>query len=1381
VQDSLVGSYLMTKDKLAITGEQLFHYLMPIIQLKSDFNYLEARKKRFWTGQELFSIIMPNVSLKNSKIEIHNGHIVDGYMDKKTLGGGPNGIIQAIFNQFGSTVCRDFLDNLQRLVVAWMEEVGFTVGFGDAIPSKETRMKIQEVLQNKMLKSNELIRRAQLGLFKPELSDSLRSSALEIEINNISAEATSEVETIVQDNLPPDNHFIETVKSGSKGNFTNLNQIMGTIGQQIVDGKRINFGWTGRTLAHFTKWDNSLSSRGFVYSSYMSGMRPQEFFYAAMGTRVGSINTSIRTAETGYIQRRLIKSMEDLYVAYDDTVRDASGNIVQYTYGLDGFDPVKLEHIPLDLINMSNSDMETEYILTVDTLFDNVVTSDAYEKVQKENKEQDKLLEEEWEQIKEDRRVLREEIFSNNKSLDISVLSPINFKRLIQEISDQFQINENDLSDLTPKDVIEEVRKLVDFTVKYTVNKKAFPILKILLRSNLSAKQCIVKYRMPKSVFIHTLETIRMKITYAYINPGEMVGIVAAQSIGEPLTQLSIRENEKVQICYKDNEQMKIYQGTFKDFIDNQMKNNKDKTFTDKEDSSYLDLEEPFYVAGVNQQEKVTWNKISQLTRHLPRGDLVKITTKSGRETTCTLSHSFLKRGERSVDPIKGSELKIGDRVPVISKMDAPNIGDEQKVIRGNKITKQFCWKIGNYIRRRNKNSSIIKSLCENGIPDFMFQVSDINKIKSFIEGMMYYDKYFYGDRKLLEQLALLLARTGKFTSIEKVDNYYKLKIEEYGEDIIPNLKNCLKRLSDNLNHNIVVSDEIERNTLTDYYDKFIKQVEENPNYNTDKVKYDLETIKQAITSNVVWDRIENIEIIKEPEEYVYDFTVPGNETFAVANGIIVHNTLNTFHFAGVGAKSMITNAGVPRIQEIINMSKDIKTPSMVIYLKPEYCMNRDVAMEVKNTLKYTEIKDILSHSEILYMPQLEKGKYPEEEEAYQVYEEMMELMEMECSDPNSLSNWMLWMEFDREAMLQRGIYMQDIYDELIENCNVDTDIQCVVPDMNSSNLTLRIRVKQDFEDGEDYIEFFRSMGDDLLTLPLRGVPGIKNVALDKESKLSYDVNGKPEIVKEWILKTDGSNLIEVLSNDYVDAKRTITNDISEIHKLYGIEGARYSIIREIETTIGNGGASEIDYRHFSILADLMTYRGIVMQIQRHGFGKSPYIGPIGRATYEVMDRVLINAGIFAETDDMKGTSANIVMGQSVRTGTDAFNIILNKDLLPDEIDQVNTMLPPEPNVNEMAEVKQTPTLAPLENMEEFEFGDDFMDKMAESKEVKLEDYMRTIGTRPMEVDETDFNFGYDIQSFEEHMLPKSEFETDIKINIEKSKQVTNNRRRRKK
>ncbi len=124
--------------------------------------------------------------------------------------------------------------------------------------------------------------------------------------------------------------------SGSKGNNINISQISGLVGQQNVEGQRVPFGFNGRSLPHFLKNDFGPESRGFVANSYYKGLTPQEFFFHTMGGREGLIDTAVKTSQTGYIQRRLVKALEDVTVCYDGSVRDSNGQILQFLYGEDG-------------------------------------------------------------------------------------------------------------------------------------------------------------------------------------------------------------------------------------------------------------------------------------------------------------------------------------------------------------------------------------------------------------------------------------------------------------------------------------------------------------------------------------------------------------------------------------------------------------------------------------------------------------------------------------------------------------------------------------------------------------------------------------------------------------------------------------------------------------------------------------------------------------------------------------------------------------------------------------------------------------------------------------------------------------------------------------
>ena len=151
------------------------------------------------------------------------------------------------------------------------------------------------------------------------------------------------------------------VGSGSKGSDMNISQIMACVGQQNVDGKRIPFGFNRRSLPHFSKDDYGPESKGFVGNCYVYGLTPQEFYFHAMGGREGLIDTACKTAQTGYIQRRLIKAMEDVQVKYDGTVRTSKDVLLQFMYGEDGFDASYIENMGIPLLKMSNKDMEKNY------------------------------------------------------------------------------------------------------------------------------------------------------------------------------------------------------------------------------------------------------------------------------------------------------------------------------------------------------------------------------------------------------------------------------------------------------------------------------------------------------------------------------------------------------------------------------------------------------------------------------------------------------------------------------------------------------------------------------------------------------------------------------------------------------------------------------------------------------------------------------------------------------------------------------------------------------------------------------------------------------------------------------------------------------------
>ena len=144
---------------------------------------------------------------------------------------------------------------------------------------------------------------------------------------------------IVEKSMGIENTSILMARIGARGSILNAIQMAAMVGQQAVREKRLARGYRGRALIHFRKSDRGADARGFVASSFVKGLTPEEFFFHSMGGRESLVNTAIRTARSGYMQRRLINALQDLVVKRDLSVRDSKNIVVEYTYGSDGKDP----------------------------------------------------------------------------------------------------------------------------------------------------------------------------------------------------------------------------------------------------------------------------------------------------------------------------------------------------------------------------------------------------------------------------------------------------------------------------------------------------------------------------------------------------------------------------------------------------------------------------------------------------------------------------------------------------------------------------------------------------------------------------------------------------------------------------------------------------------------------------------------------------------------------------------------------------------------------------------------------------------------------------------------------------------------------------------
>jgi DNA-directed RNA polymerase II subunit RPB1 len=888
-----------------------------------------------WSGKQILSFIIPNninlkqenesydnepVDVKNM-VEIIGGVIKQGAFDKGLFTKTSKGLIHTIYNDLGSDRTKSFIDDLQKIISYFLLIEGFSVGISDMIAPQETNDKIYEVVESKKKVIEGIMQDIHLDIFE-NLTGQTNKAYFESKVNSVLNETLKDTGKIGLSTLEEKNRINAMINSGSKGKPTNLAQIVACLGQQNVDGGRIPNGFSDRTLPHYYKYDDSSEARGFVENSFISGQTPQEYFFHAMGGREGLIDTAVKTSQTGYIQRKLVKAMEDLKVHYDSSGRSSSGDIIQFVYADDGMDAIYIESQPLFLTKMSIDELKQKFQLNPDEKWSAYLTKEAHKFKIKQNKTYKQLFEANFKTLVEHREYLINYVFNGEPQNNLNYA--VHIQRITKNICGEPKLQHGILCDISPIEIIKENNILK--------NKLRLPnkfnnsyLFHILIDIHLSPNLLIKEYSITREKYQKILMLIEQQFYKSRIIPGEMVGPIAAQSIGEPATQM----------------------------------------------------------------------------------------------------------------------------------------------------------------------------------------------------------------------------------------------------------------------------------------------------------------------------------------------------------------TLNTFHYAGVSSKSNVTR-GIPRLRELLHISKDIKSPSVMIFLNKEIENDKNKAQHIKNKLEYTLLKDLVTNCKIYYDPLSSTNESVIEEDRglMDVYRVFNETLEEDIDNP-----WIIRFTFDKELMMDKGIVTEDINMALLSWANKGGDIdkvEYIYSDDNSKELIGRLTVNNiidagvGIEEQSDIISTLKKVSDELLNkLEIKGIKNIHNIIMNNVKYTSYEAG---DIVnkKRWILETDGTNLIDIINQPYIDYTQTLSNDIIEIYKLLGIEAARSLLINEIVDVITEG-AGYINTRHVDLLCDTMTSKGFLTPINKQGITKGD-IGPLAKCSFEDTTGQLIRAGIFGEKDNLTGVSSNIMLGQTIPSGTGFTDILLDEEALMNNLVSLNTI-----------------------------------------------------------------------------------------------------------
>ncbi|KAI1366389.1 hypothetical protein F5Y08DRAFT_301522 [Xylaria arbuscula] len=487
-----------------------------------------------WTGKQVITTILKNIrpagcgdlwmtgktSIKKDpwgkfteegEVLFDDGEFITGILDKSQLGPSAGGFIHSIHEIWGPESAARLLSCMGRLLTRFLNMRAFTCGMDDLRLTEEGEKKRKEVLQDASriglevsAKHVSLGDRSDIDRATPILLERLeevfrdgsKQEDLEHMVNAGCQQLSSKV---TQACLPaglvkqfPKNHMQSMTISGAKGSPVNANLISCNLGQQTLEGRRVPIMVSGKTLPCFRPYETHIRAGGYIVNRFLTGIRPQEYYFHHMAGREGLIDTAVKTSRSGYLQRCLIKGMEGLKVSYDTSVRDADGSMIQFLYGEDGLDITKQKYLVDFEFVLRNQTSEVNRLGIAERGWD----QDVYESKDYAQKYQKKAI--------------KQSAANDPKGLD-PILAELNPNRHAFATSEKFY-----------QKVSDYIKKNQHGLIKDKGDK-----------SNKLTSKAAVPRKYAEKIF-------HSKYLSSLVEPGEAVGIVAGQSVGEPSTQMTL-------------------------------------------------------------------------------------------------------------------------------------------------------------------------------------------------------------------------------------------------------------------------------------------------------------------------------------------------------------------------------------------------------------------------------------------------------------------------------------------------------------------------------------------------------------------------------------------------------------------------------------------------------------------------------------------------------------------------------------------------------------------------------------------------------------------------------------------------------------------------
>ena len=527
VQDSLLGLHLLTQSDVLFDHAHACRLLGGTQHCPKRLPEWPAltvadapggdRPQKFWTGRQMFSCLLPcgmyvepdrlpafDAVDRDSVVLVRDGQLLHGELRKCHVGTSAGGIVDVMCRDFGNVATMRFMADAQRITHAFLLQRGHHVGIEDVLLSKEGHARVTQRLEKASRLCEEIQREMQSA---PR--DTVSSG--EHGILRLLSRMLLQTGGIVNESMGVRNAIRRMVTAGSKGSFINLSQICATLGQQSLEGGRIVAEKGSRTLPCFGFNDTSLESRGMVFNSFALGLSPPELFYHAIGGREGLVDTAVKTSQTGYLQRRLNKSMEDHVVHADGTVRNSLMDIISFTWGSDGMHPTRVERVRLPVLLADETELRARF--------------DAVELAQVRRLRA---------------RIMGVKAGALASEVDLRVLLPFHPSRIAQRVR-----REAARSPSEPRVARAAARSRLAELQAATPSD----VVSLALVDTLAWQ---VVCGLTDGDHARLAADLRARIDAACMTVGESVGCLAAQSVGEPATQMTLNTFHSAGVCAKN-------------------------------------------------------------------------------------------------------------------------------------------------------------------------------------------------------------------------------------------------------------------------------------------------------------------------------------------------------------------------------------------------------------------------------------------------------------------------------------------------------------------------------------------------------------------------------------------------------------------------------------------------------------------------------------------------------------------------------------------------------------------------------------------------------------------------------------------------------------